>query len=139
MGTPTNQNDSRALIASGGSYVGGCVEDERKIATADATATVIWSSPVIAVGQSVVCRALVVGKKDDGTAAAGNNLWVTFRRQSAGNVVIVGTAQGTTQTNGVTPVIAFAANVTDQTVELKVTGIAAETWNWEVKVDSIVI
>jgi hypothetical protein len=140
MGTPFNQNDSRAVVAEGGSYKEGCVEDQRKVATSDATVTVIWRSRPIAVGEAIAVRGFVIGKIDAATSAAYIHVSAAFRRQSAGNVTAVGSPQGTiAEDSAGTPAIVFAANTTDQTVELRVTGIAAESWKWEAKVESIII
>lgn len=141
MGIPFRQQDSRALIAEGGSFKDGCVEDANKTTTADGNAKVLWSSRAIAVDEVIAVRAMVVGKLAGSTAAAGNPCLVgTFRRQAAGNVTLVGALTGTTQEDSAgTPVITLAANTTAQTVELRVTGIAAENWSWECKVESLAI
>lgn len=126
--------DQQTQVGPSGSYGTGTVRESAVLTTTDATATVIYSTPAVATGEAVVVKALVVGKKSDGTAAAGIEKIATFRRQAAGNVTLVGAVQGTTQTDGVTPAITIAANTTAQTAEVKVTGIAEETWLWEAHV-----
>jgi hypothetical protein len=133
MGT-TNVKDRQALISPDGSYNGGCVEGADKVATSDATATKIAESDVIAEGEAVIMSALVIGKKSGAVAAAGNRIWGVFRREAAGNVSAVGSSQGTTQEDHAgAPAISLAANTTTQKVEVRVAGIAAETWTWECK------
>jgi hypothetical protein len=124
----------RVFQGPSGSYNGGTAYRNAIVTTSDNTATVIFSSPVVAVGESLVIKALIVGRKSDATAAAGIEKVAVFRRQSAGNITLVGSVQGTTQTDGVTPAITIAVNTTAQTAEVKVTGITAETWLWEAHV-----
>lgn len=112
----------------------GYVEDSVIKNTTDATATVVASISVAEV-QSVFVKAYFNGRKDDATAAIGREVSGTFRRASGGNVTLVGALQGAAQTDGVTPAATLVANTTTQTVDLQVTGIAAQNWSWEVKYD----
>lgn len=117
--------------ASGGSRRGGLEGFGRTAVTTDATVTAIHSIPV-AEGEAITVRAVVTGRIANLSAAAGAVISATFRRAAAGNVTLVGAVQGATQEDSAgTPAITLAANTGAQTVELRVTGIAAETWTWE--------
>jgi hypothetical protein len=127
--------DQVVQVGTSGSYGNGTVRDVAILTTSGSTVTAIYATPVIAVGQACIIKAKVLGRKDDATAAAGIEKIATFRRQSAGNVTLVGAVQGTTQTDGVTPAITISANTTNQTAEVTVAGIAAQTWVWECSVE----
>lgn len=119
------------LVATGGSKKEGLVSFGKTVTTTDNTATDIHAIP-LSEGEAIHVRVTVVGKIADLSAAAGNHAWVVARRAAAGNVTIVGSSQGTTQEDSAgTPAIAFAADTTNQTVDIRVTGITAETWTWE--------
>lgn len=123
-----------------GSYSTGTVRRNKTLSTADATATVIDASPVIAVGQAVMIRGGVVGKKSDGTACIDAQLSGSARRQSAGNVTLVGTPLVVAREDSAgTPAVTFVANTTSQQLEIKCAGIAAETWQWESNLEITVI
>jgi hypothetical protein len=131
----TVHKDEKVFQGSGGSLNGGLVCDNFTISTADATATVIKRIP-LAQGEAVIVRAFVAGKKTDLSAVAGINQWAVFRRAAAGNVTLAGSVQGTTvEDSAGAPVIALSANTTAQSVDLSVTGIAAESWKWEARVE----
>lgn len=133
----TLRRDKQALLASAGSYNGGCVRDVVTLSTADATATVVYSIPV-AVGQAVGFRALIVGQKDDATSGLVSTVVAGARRQSAGNVTSLGSASIVTiEDNAAAPVATVNANTSAQTFELKLAGVAAETWHWEVQIEYI--
>lgn len=137
---PTEVRADQILKASSGSYATGTVKRNKTLVTSDATATVIDASPVIAVGQAVMIRGGVVGKKSDGTAAIDAQLSGSARRQSAGNVTLVGTPLVVAREDSSgTPAVTFVANTTTQQLEIKVAGIAAETWNWESNLEITVI
>jgi hypothetical protein len=114
----------------------GVVTDSVIGNTADAVAKVLASIP-LAVGQAVTVSAMFTARRDDGTAAAGRVVSGTWRRQAAGNVTLVGALVGATQTDGTTPVCNLVANTTTQTVDISVTGIAAQNWVWEVNFSSL--
>lgn len=109
----------------------GLVTDSIIGNTADAVAKVLASIPV-AVGDCVTVSATFAARRDDATAGAGRVVSGTWRRQSAGNVTLVGALVGATQTDGTTPVCNLVANTTTQTVDISITGIAAQNWVWEV-------
>lgn len=128
MGT---NRDSSVQWASAGSFKTGTINRNKKLTTTDATATVIESFPV-AVGDVIQISGYLAGGKSDATAALDCNFAGGARRQSAGNVTLVGTPLATVREDSTgAPTVAFNANTTTQELEIKVTGIAAETWNWE--------
>lgn len=102
--------------------------------TTNATATTLTNGTVaIAELAGAMIKAEVMGMKSDGTAGA----WVTkeggYRRASGGNITLIGSVNGTTQEDSAgTPAINLVINTSasPQVVEVQVTGIAAETWNW---------
>lgn len=127
-----------ARVGSSGSYNGGYVSDIAKVSTADDTATVIYSIPV-ALSTAVSGRALIVGKKSDSTASLATHVTnFSGRRGSSGNVAeAAAETVVTAEDSGGTPAVTVVANTTDQTIEIKVTGISAETWYWEAFVEYI--
>lgn len=132
--------DDQVNMARSGSYGTGTVRRNKTLTTTDATATVIDASPVIAVGQAVMIRGGVVGKKSDGTAAIDVQVSGSARRQSAGNVTLVGTPLVVAREDSAgTPAVTFVANTSAQQLEIKCAGIAAETWNWESNLEITVI
>ena len=127
--------DAQTFLGSGGAVNGGRVVDDYRAATSDATVKTMFRVR-LAAGESVRVGASVVGNRSDATAAASRDFSGLFRRQAGGNVTLVGVLQGgATQTDGVTPAINLVANTTDQTVDLNVTGVAAQAWEWQAKVE----
>lgn len=120
------------LQAASGSYNGGLKRENKTVATADATTTVIWASPVVAVGEAITVRGMLVGKRTDGTAGTQAIFDAAARRQSAGNVTLVGAATVTIKESNASTNVTLTANTTNQTLDLSVVGIAAESWVWEV-------
>jgi hypothetical protein len=122
-----------------GSYKDGISSFNAILTTTDATAAVIASIPV-AIGDCLVIEVITVGMKSDATAGHAGRAIQGFRRQSAGNVTTVGTATITTiEDSASAPVVSFNANTTSQTAEIKVAGVASETWRWECNVRVIKI
>ena len=130
----TVRRDEQVHQASNGSLNGGRRTNVYTATTSDATPKVMAQIPV-AVLEALTVTVTVVGKKADATAACHVSQWAGFRRASGGNVTLVGALQGTTiEDSAGTPAIALSANTTAQTVDLTVTGIAAEAWGWEANV-----
>lgn len=134
----TEYKGKQIRSGSSGSYNGGYVSDIAKISTADNTATVIYSIPM-ALSSAVSGRALVVGKKSDSTASIGAHVTnFSGRRGSSGNVAEPAAETVVTgEDSSGTPAVTVVANTTDQTIEIKVTGISAETYYWEAFVEYI--
>lgn len=102
-----------------------------EVTTTDATATVIGT---VSVAESKVytVSGRIAGAKDDYTAACGGTFSATVRRAPAGNVTLVGSAVVSVQEDsGGSPTFTVTVNTTDQTIEIKVTGIVAESWLWK--------
>lgn len=125
------------LRAGSGSYNGGYKRECKTVATANATTTVIWASPVVAVAEAIAVRGILIGRKSDGTAATQAVFDAAARRQSAGNVTLVGSATVTIKESNVSTDVTLTANTTNQTLDLSVVGIAAENWVWEVQAEYI--
>lgn len=137
---PEVHSDDQIQKGSSGSFSTGTVRRNKILTTSDATATVIDASPAIAVGQAVMIRGGVVGKKSDGTATIDAQVSGSARRQSAGNVTLVGTPLVVAREDSAgTPAVTFNANTTTQQLEVKCAGIAAETWQWESNLEITVI
>ena len=131
------RRDRQVQVASSGSYNGGVLRDVVTLSTADATATAVYSIPV-AVGQAVAFRALIFGMKSDATASLASTVVAGARRQSAGNVTSAGSASIVTiEDSAAAPVATVNANTTTQAFELKLAGVAAETWHWDVCIEYI--
>lgn len=101
------------------------------VTTTDATQTTLFSHEV-AEGETVVFWASVVGQIANLSASAGRVLWVVARRASGGNVTLVGSVQGDSiqEDSAGTPAITLDVDTSTQTVRIRVTGIASETWTW---------
>jgi len=129
------QKDIHNYMPDNGSSGFGTQKLSKRLSTTDATATNIYAVSV-AVGEAVAITVRLVGKKSDATAAFGSQGLCEARRQSAGNVTIVGTAVTTAREDSAgTPAITFNANTSTQQLEVKCTGIAAETWLWEAHIE----
>jgi hypothetical protein len=129
---PTVQRGAQTLIGASGSYNGGTVKENKVLSTADATATVILSVPLSEL-EAVKIQGHIIGIKSDLSAMVDGIFDGGWRRASGGNVTANGTPVATAREDHAgSPTFAWVANTTDQTVELKVTGVAAETWRWEV-------
>lgn len=127
----TVMRGKQVLAGTSGSYNGGTVRENFILSTPDATATVIAYIPV-AVGEAAGIKAFIVGMKSDASASLVRDLTWAVHRQSAGNVTSGGAAQGVDlEDSPGAPAVTVNANTTAQTAEIKVAGIAAETWHWE--------
>lgn len=104
--------------------------------TTDATPTVIAKIPVTE-GHARVLSVIVTGReaKDAPTELASFVRSGLFTRDLGGNVALQGTAGGSTlRKTTETMACVLEANTTDQTVDVKVTGVGAKTLGWEVLV-----
>lgn len=130
----TNFQGKMGFASATGSYNGGRTLDGGTCVTEDATATVIYTIP-LAEGEAIKINAEVLGVKTDLAAGLGADLAGEYRRASGGNVTAVGSPSVTVREDSSgAPTVAFNANTSAQTVEIKVTGIAAEDWRWEAAV-----
>ena len=100
------------------------------LTTSNDTETTIASISVPEL-QAKTIFAVIVGSQDDKTEGCGGFLNITARRAAAGNVTIVGAVNKDQQADAGS----FTADVDTgtQTIRIRVTGVAAETWNWQVR------
>lgn len=107
------------------------IKRQNGVTTTDATATTILSIP-LAEGEAVMVCARVLMNRSTAAEGAYFNVEAAFRRASAGNVTQISTtgALVSKEDSSGSPSVAFNANTTSQTVELKVTGEAAKTFYW---------
>lgn len=106
--------------------------EEANTTTSDATATTA-ASVSMAEDTAYLVTAHIVGAQDDYSDALGVFIWGVFKRASGGNVTLVGSLQGTVQEDSsASPTATLTANTTNQTVDIDVTGVAAEDWSWRV-------
>lgn len=108
--------------------------------TTDATNTVPTGAYVaVAEGQVVFVEVIVIARRSDLSAALGVRQWVIARRASGGNVTLVGSVQGTVQEDSASaPTFALVADTGNQRVNAQVTGVAAQTWNWTVRIMGVI-
>lgn len=105
------------------------------VQTTDATATTL-ASIVVAELSAVRVVGQVIGAKAGYSAAAARGFQITARRASGGNVTLVGAAQydaAIQEDSAGTPAISADVDTGTQSIRIRVTGIAAETWNWKVQ------
>lgn len=103
------------------------------VSTADNTATVI-ASIAVPVGFALAVRAFVIGMQDDASDAStftglgvGTNAAAATAMKGTALYQVVESAGGTDFT--------ITANDTTDSLELKVTGVAAENWAWVASVE----
>lgn len=112
-------------------YAGsGTIERTIAATTTDATATVVLATAVPTsgcVGVQVFASAKRVGANADGLVAAIYNA----ATNNAGTVALVGSTGGSNVENSAgAPAVTIVANNTNDTIDVTVTGISAETWAW---------
>lgn len=104
--------------------------------TTDATLTTVATVP-LAETETWFVKAVVIADKSDQSAALGVEMWGVFRRATAGNVTLVGALQGSVQEDsGSAPTFALTVDTGSQTVDVNVTGVAAETWDWTIVLET---
>lgn len=103
------------------------------VTTTNATATDI-ATVAVAELQAVTITAEVLGTKSDFTLACGGTITGAFRRASGGNVTVAGTPLAVVSADAGFPAVPFdlVADTGNQTVDIRVTGIASTTINWKV-------
>ena len=107
----------------------GLVPKYGSVQTTDNTATVILAFP-LSEGESIKIDASLAGSQSDLSDATSSNLEIVAVRASAGNVTVKGTSGNRIIESAASTDVTIVANTTDQQVEIKVTGITSETWNW---------
>lgn len=100
------------------------------VTTTDATATNILSV-ACPISTTLGVWVQIVGKKVGANADGIVSQKFQAVTNNAGTVAVVGTTGGSDVENASgTPAVTIVANNTADTIEVKVTGIAAETWAW---------
>jgi hypothetical protein len=108
----------------------GAVEGKATVQTPGNTATTI-ASVAVAEDEAVTVTGVVTGAIADYSASIGGTLMIAARRAAGGNVTLVGAATVDVQEDSANaPVFTADVDAGTQTVRLRVTGVAAETWNW---------
>lgn len=98
------------------------------LSTTDATVTKIIEIPV-ASGDSIHGIALIGGKQDN-QSDASHALYVFSATNAAGTTAVKGTSTITIVESDAATNFTIAADDTNDDIELRVTGIAAENWLW---------
>ena len=113
-------------------YHFGAAEGKATVQTTDATVTTI-ASVAVAEDEAVTVTAAISGAIADYSAAIGGEVMIVARRAAAGNVTAVGSVTADVQEDsGSSPTFTADVDTGTQTVRIRVTGVAAETWNWRV-------
>lgn len=101
------------------------------VQTTDATPTNIAVIPMDE-GQIVTVEGLIIGLRDTTAEGIGGRFMAVFRRPTAGNVTLIGTATIEVEEDFTgAPTFDVVANVGTQTIDIQVTGEAAKTIDWE--------
>lgn len=104
------------------------------ITTTDATATVIFTKAV-PLSSTLGVWVQAIGKKVGANADGIVSNKFQAVTNNAATVAVVGTTGGSDVENSSgTPAVTIVANDTTDAIEVKVTGIAAETWAWVAKI-----
>lgn len=104
------------------------VTNQAFVQTTDATVTTL-ASIVLNQLESITLTGNMTAAQSDHTNAIGGTYTITARRQSGGNVTIVGTAV-TVVNSSSAATFTCDVDVGTQTVRVRVTGVAATTYNW---------
>lgn len=133
--TETGGPNWRQYDGSGWSDVRGMTRVTQQ--TTDATATAPTGASVdIAEGEVIWVRAIVTGRIADLSAAIGGTVEGVFRRATGGNVTLVGSLTSTQQEDSAaSPAFTLVADTSNQQVDVQVTGVASETWNWQIELE----
>jgi hypothetical protein len=84
--------------------------------------------------ECAVVQATGVAFKTDASAGLAHRVLNFGRRATGGNVTVGTTNSQLVEDSAGSPLLTLTANTTAQTVEVKVTGVASETWHWEVEI-----
>lgn len=114
-------------VAYAGSFLG---LESRSLTTTDATATVIFTKSV-PLSTTLGVWVLTVGKKVGANADGIVSFKYNACTNNATTVAAVGTTGGSDLENSSgAPAVTIVANDTADTIEVKVAGVASETWAW---------
>ena len=117
------------LLKNHAGYTGsGVYRGTAAVSTTNNTATVI-KAIAVPLGYGISVRARVLGFQDDGTDASTYTL-IGAATNNAGTTAMKGTALYQVVESNASCDCTITANDTDDTVEIKVTGITAENYAW---------
>lgn len=114
---------------AGGDWTGAeALSGQNAVQTTDATVTTLAAIP-IAQAQTITLSGTLTAAQSDHSNALGGNFTITARRASAGNVTLIGAAVVNVNTSSAAT---FTCDVDTgtQTIRVRVTGVAATTYNW---------
>lgn len=115
------------------------VSDFYYVQTSDGTATDIAAIP-IQEDQVISVHCQVAAAIADYSAGLGDQVSQTFRRESGQSVTAIGTETDiTSEDSSGSPSVSINAAGGTQTIDVRVTGVAAETWNWVIRVSYLVL
>lgn len=119
------------MIAAAGldSYSGSdWFQVQAGVQTTDDTETTL-SSVTVNEGEAITLKGTISAAESDHSNALGGDFLIIARREAAGNITLVGTATTNVQSSSAAT---FTVDVDTgtQTVRIRVTGIAATTYNW---------
>ena len=115
-------------------FVNTNTERSFTVTTTNNTATVIFTTPILAEGQVMTITAKITGIRDDYTEAVGGTLTAVFRRPTGGNIALVGSATTDVHDDSSgSPTFTAVVNTGDQTAEVQVTGENSKNINWTCK------
>lgn len=127
-----------SILHTGNNYPGAGreVQQTYKLTTTDATTTNIWSFPIQSSMAGAV-TATVAGSNADGTKAVSYEFYSGFRNNGAASSLSSGGAAWTTvrawNPDGIATIP--SADLSADTLRVRVTGVAAETWTWVCSID----
>lgn len=130
--TQGNSANSSTLQAENLYYgTGRVVNQQYKLTTTDATTTTIWSFAIPA-SVAGAATATVTGCNADGTKAVAYQFYAGFRNNGAASSLSTGTTSWTSVQSWNPDGIATipTADLSTNTLRVRVTGVAAETWTW---------
>lgn len=104
---------------------------EPRISTTDATTTQIAALSV-AEGEAIIISAMVSGRQSDLSDQIVAHIECGARRAAAGNVTLTGTPTVRILESDANTNVTVTADTTNQTVDINVVGVAAQTWSWEI-------
>lgn len=106
--------------------------------TSDASATVPSGATVgVTEDQIVHIKAIVTAYVSDMSAGLTAVVQGGYRRATGGNVTLIGSLDSVLNEDSTSsPTVTLYANTTNQTVGVQITGVASETWNWTIRIET---
>lgn len=105
------------------------------VSTTDATVTDL-AAVALAEGEAAIVRATVIGRKSDGSAFGAWVVVANFHRNAAGNVALEAATSVQYEDNQAAwGGVEWLADTGNQTMDLRVTGLAGTTINWSSQIE----